>query len=69
MTVVIFELEDQTEGIAEVKRVNDKTGLVYLAVAWESLHDTDQVRVDVRDSVGVSSRSTSPRPTFQLVRC
>jgi hypothetical protein len=38
--VLIFEPTDEIEGSATVARLNDRTGLVYLDVAWESLRDT-----------------------------
>lgn len=39
MRVEIFEPVDGIEGSARVARVNERTSLVYLDVAWDTLHD------------------------------
>lgn len=43
--VRIFEPVDEIEGHATVARVNDRTGLVYLDIIWESLHDLEPIHV------------------------
>jgi hypothetical protein len=37
--VEIFEPNDEIEGIAKVARISDRTGLMYLDVKWDTLHD------------------------------
>jgi hypothetical protein len=43
--VRIFEPVDEIEGHATVARVNDRTGLVYLDVAGESLRDLEPMHM------------------------
>jgi len=43
--VRVFEPVDEIEGFARVARVNDRTGLVYLDIAWESLRDLEPIHV------------------------
>lgn len=35
----IYNLDDEIEGLATVSRINPRTGLAYLDVAWDSLTD------------------------------
>jgi hypothetical protein len=43
--VRIFEPVDEIEGFAKVARLNDRTGLVYLEVYWESLRDLEPIHM------------------------
>jgi hypothetical protein len=49
--VRIFEPVDEIEGYATVARVNDRTGLVYLDVAWESVRDLEPIHITRVDDV------------------
>jgi hypothetical protein len=39
MQVSIYEPVDEIEGFARVARINNRTNLAYLDIAWESLRD------------------------------
>jgi hypothetical protein len=62
--VRIFEPVDEIEGYATVARVNDRTGLMYLDVVWESLRDLESIHVistsDVEAIPATPSRHIGP---------
>jgi len=43
--VRVFEPVDEIEGYARVAQVNDRTGLAYLDIVWESLRDLEPIHV------------------------
>lgn len=59
MHVVVFEPTDEIEGFAMVTCVNDRTGLAYLDVAWDSLRDASPLQMTVAASSPASA--TGPR--------
>jgi len=69
LKVVIIEPDDEVEGIGVVERVDVETGLAYLSVAWDSLHDVEEVRVSANRSAPASSSTVLRRPLIRLVGC
>jgi len=65
MQVVIFEPVDGIEGSARVVRVNERTSLVYLDVAWDTLHDALlSVAAVTPDAASVAATATRARLKF-----
>ncbi len=63
--VRIFEPVDEIEGFAKVARVNDRTGLIYLEVFWESLRDLEPIHM-TRVSDVEAVPAIPPRRTLSI---
>jgi hypothetical protein len=59
--VTIYEPDEEVEGDARVARFNPRTGLVYLEVAWESLHDIELAHVTVLGGDPSAPPASRPR--------
>ncbi|WP_328494952.1 hypothetical protein OHS59_21000 [Streptomyces sp. NBC_00414] len=59
--VRVFEPDDEIEGFATVARINERTGLVYLNVAWDSLRDLEIAHTEEAQDVDAGP-TTSPQP-------
>lgn len=65
--VAVFEPTDEVEGTATVARISDRTGLVYLDVAWEALHDLVPVATEATpEKLGIASNSTLTVQTMTI---
>ncbi len=63
--VLVFEPDDEIEGFATVARINDRAGLVYLDVAWDSLRDLEVAHTEEAQDVDAGP-TTSPSSTSWL---
>ncbi|WP_216588042.1 hypothetical protein [Streptomyces brasiliscabiei] len=63
--VQVFEPDDEIEGFATVARINERAGLVYLDVAWDSLRDIEIAHTEEVPDVDAGP-TTSPPPASWL---